>query len=108
MTLAVANVFKLLIIKLEEFHYMCRMTSKYNVEVFSGENALVNKVISATSLDSAVYADSIISELKKALNVQILNHSYSPVCVNQASATYILLNPKTGKRMFILEVKVLS
>lgn len=84
------------------------MTSKYNIEVFSGENALVNKVVSAKSLDGAIYAHSVISDLKKALNVQILNHSYSPVCVNQASATYLLLNPKTRKKMFRLEVKILS
>lgn len=84
------------------------MISKYNIEVFSGENSLVNKVVSAKSLDSAIYSHSVITDLKKVLNVQVLNHSYSPAIVNKASATYFLLNPKTGERMFVIEVKILS
>lgn len=84
------------------------MISKYNIEVFSGENALLNKVVSAKSLENAIYSHSVITDIKKALNIQVLNHSYSPIVVNKASATYCLLNPKTGERMFVIEVKILS
>jgi len=84
------------------------VVQKFHIDVFNGNDVLIQKTINACSLDKACYSESIIAEIKKALNVQVLNHSYRPIHQGKASAAFWLANPKTGKNMFQLEVKIVS
>ncbi|HAV5548959.1 TPA: hypothetical protein JI101_19365 [Acinetobacter baumannii] len=81
---------------------------KYTVDIFDDRNVILNKVVSANSLVNACYSEEIIRDLKKVLNIQVLNHTYLSIYEYRASGAYILKNTKTGKKMFTVEIKITS
>lgn len=81
---------------------------KYTVDIFDDRNVILNKIVTANSLVNACYSEEIISDLKKALNIQVLNHTYLLIYEHRASGAYVLKNTKTGKKMFTVEIKITS
>lgn len=81
---------------------------KYTVDIFDDRNVILNKIVTANSLVNACYSEEIISDLKKALNIQVLNHTYLLIYEHRASGAYVLKNTKTGEKMFTVEIKITS
>jgi len=81
---------------------------KFTVDIYDDRNIIMNKVVTANSLENVCYCEEIIIDLKKTLNIQVLNHTYLSIYEHRASASYILKNTKTGKKMFTVEIKITS
>jgi hypothetical protein len=81
---------------------------KYNVNIFDGNNIILNKIVRARSLDAAYYCEDIINDLKKEVGVSVLNLTYSTIYEFQGSAELWLSNTKTGRKMFRLEAIIVS
>ena len=81
---------------------------KYNVVVMHGDKIILTKTVMAGSLNNACYSEGIIADLKSALNISVMNHSYNFITENRASAVFLLNNPKSGKTMFRVEVRIVS